>query len=104
MIHPLWYLCIFVRLYAAFNLSKYSKYNSYIKLAILAIGLGFAYKAMTGSNNEMQISKVFWHETRFIHSFFFLLAYSMSNLKKSTQVLVANVIFSIIYRTYNETK
>ena len=33
------------------------------------------YKALTGSNNEIQVNKVFWHKTRFIHAFLFLLAY-----------------------------
>ena len=103
MIHPLWYLCIFVRLFTAFSFLKYPKYSKYIKLVILAIGLGFGYKALTGSNNEIQIAKVFWHETRLIHSFLFLLAFSMSNLKNTTIILVSDVIFSIIYRTYYET-
>jgi hypothetical protein len=104
MIHPLWYLCIFVRLFMAFSLLKYYKYSRYIKFIILTIGLGFAYKALRGSNNEIQFAKVFWHKTRFIHSILFLLAYTMSNSKKSTLVLVFDVIFSIIYRTYNEIK
>ncbi len=104
MIHPLWYFCISIRLFMAFSLSKYSKYSRYFKFVILVIGLGFAYKALTGLNDEIQIAKVFWHKTRFIHSFIFLLAYSMSSLKNSTRVLVSDVIFSIIYRTYYETK
>ena len=104
MIHPLWYLCIFVRLFMAFSLLKYNKYSRYIKFIILSIGISFAFKALTGSNKEIQFAKVFWHRTRFIHSFLFLLAYIMSSLKASTIVLVFDVIFSIIYRTYNETK
>ena len=104
MIHPLWYLCIVIRLLLAFSLLQYSKYSKYLKFVILAIGLGFAYKALTGSNNEIQIATVFWHNTRFIHSFLFLLAYLMSSLKNSSRILVFDVIFSIIYRTYLETK
>ena len=104
MIHPLWYLCIVIRLFAAFNLSKYYKYYKYIKFIILVISLGFLYKTLTGSNNETQIAKVFWHKTRIIHSFFFFLAYLMSSLQNTTRVLVSDVIFSIIYRTYSETK
>jgi len=102
MIHPLWYLCIITRLLLAFSLLKYPNFSKYLKIIILVIGLGFGYKALTGSNNEIQIAKVFWHKTRFIHSFFFLLAYSIPSLKISTYVLVADVIFSIIYRTYYE--
>ena len=102
MIHPLWYLCIYVRLFIALNLSKYSKYYNYIKLIILIISLGFAYKALTGSNNEFQIAKVFWHKTRLVHSFFFFIAYLMADLKNSTLILLIDVIFSIIYRFYIE--
>ena len=104
MIHPLWYFCIIVRLFLAFSLLKYPEYYKYIKYIILIIGLGFGYKALTGSNNEVQVAKVFWHNTRIIHSFLFLLAYFVSNLKDSTRILVSDVLFSIIYRTYNETK
>ena len=100
MIHPLWYLCLSIRLFLAFSLSKYPKY---LKIVLLVIGLGFAYKALTGSNNEVQIEKVFWHETRFVHSFFYLLAYSISSIKNSTKVLILDVVFSIIYRIYYET-
>ena len=100
MIHPLWYLCIFIRIFLAYSLFKYQKYSKYLKIIILFIGLGFAYKAFTGSNNEVQIAKVFWHETRIIHSFLFLLAYSMSSLNKSAFILLFDVIFSIIYRLY----
>ena len=104
MIHPLWYLCICIRLFMAFSVSSSLTYSRYLKLLILVIGLGFGYKGLTGSNNEIQVSKVFWHETRLIHSFLFILAYSMSTLKNSTRILIIDVIFSIIYRTYNETK
>ena len=98
MIHPLWYFCIAIRIFLTFSLLKYSK------LIILVIGLGFAYKGLTGSNDEIQIDKVFWHKTRIIHSLIYLLAYSLSSLKTSTRVLVCDIIFSIIYRTYLETK
>jgi hypothetical protein len=104
MIHPLWYLCISIRLFLTFSLLQYPKYSKYFKFIILVIGLGFGYKALTGSNDEMQISNVFWHKTRFIHSFFFLLSYLIPNLKISTFVLMSDIIFSIMYRTYCETK
>ena len=104
MIHPLWYLCIVVRLFLAFSLYKYTKYSRYIKFIILVIGLGFFYKALTGSNDETQIEKVFWHNTRWIHSLFYLLSYSMPSIENSTRFLVCDVVFSIIYRTYRETR
>lgn len=92
--HPLWYICITVRLFMAFMLPK---------VAILIIGLGFGYKALTGSNNETQINKVFWHETRIIHSFLFLLAYFTTSNKIATKILLFDVLFSIMYRVYYET-
>ena len=64
MIHLLWYFCISIRLFLAFSLSVYSKYSKYFKFVILVIGLGFAYKAFTGSNDEIQILKVFWHKLK----------------------------------------
>jgi len=99
MIHPLWYLCIFVR---TLLLLGYYKYPDYFKYIILIIGLGFALKDLTGYNNETQIAKVFWHNTRLIHSFLFLLAFSLSNVKKSSIVLMSDIIFSVIYRIYLE--
>lgn len=85
----------------AFSLLKYYKY---LKFLILIIGITFGYKALTGSNNEIQFAKVFWHRTRIIHSFLFLLAYSLSNIKYSILVLLFDVIFSIIYRISYEIK
>ena len=32
------------------------------------------YKGYYGSNNETQVSKVFWHETGLVHGFFYLSA------------------------------
>ena len=102
MIHPLWYLCLLIRLFIAFNLTSGKKYFNYIKPFILLIGIGFAYKALTGSNDETQIAKVFWHETRFIHSMFYFLAYLSSDITKSSRFLMFDVVFSIIYRSFNK--
>ena len=104
MINQLWYYCISIRLFLAFSVLMFHKYYNYIKLAILIIGLGFIYKYLTGSNNEIQVSKVFWHRTRAIHSLLFIMAYLMDNAKNTTIVLICDVLFSIIYRTYLETK
>ena len=104
MIHPLWFVCIIVRIFLALSLIIYSKYSRYIKLIILVIGIGFAYKGITGSNNEIQFTNVFWHKTRLIHSFLFILAYSITSLKNSALVLIGDVVFSIMYRIYLENK
>ena len=113
MIHMLWYCCIIIRFLLAYSLSKYFKDNKYwnseySKWIILVIGLGFTYKAWTGSNNETQITKVFWHETRGIHAFLYLLAFFLYIVKssifvESSHVLMCDIIFSIIYRIYLET-
>lgn len=103
MIHPLWYACIATRLFLAFSVAKYTKYFKYFRILLLVIGLGFGYKVLTGSNKETQVSKVFWHNTRFVHSILYLLAFLMINPKYSARFLVLDVVFSLIYRTYLET-
>lgn len=101
MIHPLWYFCIYIRFFLTFNLQHYYKYSKFI---ILAIGCVFAYKAFTGSNNETQISKVFWHNVRIVHSLLFFLAYLQSTPKSTFLILICDIIYSIMYRIYLETK
>ena len=106
-IHPLWYICIFIRLIISVlpliynHLSqktnkKYSLINKYI---ILIVGFGFLYKSIFGSNNETQIRKIFWHQTRIVHSILFITAgLYFNNYKLSSSLLFASVLFSIIYR------
>ena len=103
-IHPLWFLCIAIRILLvimiiySFNKRNYLNLSKFI---LLSIGTGFMYKAIYGSNNEIQIAKVFWHETRFYHSLFYLLAYyylSKSNIKMCSLFLVISILFSINYR------
>ena len=103
-IHPLWFLCISFRILLiimivlSFNKKKYF---NFFKFILLLIGSGFMYKAIYGSNNEIQIAKVFWHETRIFHSLFYLVAYyylSKSNIKMCSLFLVINILFSISYR------
>jgi hypothetical protein len=65
------------------------------------MGLGFLYKGLTGSNDEIQVAKVFWHETRYTHSILYILAsiylYN-GNMDMNTLLLTSDVIFSIMYR------
>lgn len=103
IIHRFWIICICVRLFIAF----FIKYNSnsliekIINLLLTFFGLGFIYKGFTGSNNEKQFSKVFWHETRYIHGINQLLGsyylYKKNN-KLSLCVLLSDICFSFIYR------
>ena len=102
MIHYLWYICIIVRLIFALNLKKLYQYSKITKGILLIIGLGFLYKALYGSNNEYQISKVFWHKTRIYHAILYLLAFFIPDINSSSKILVSDVIFSIVYRTYLE--
>ena len=114
-IHPLWYICITIRsiifispliYYFFFKkdrnkelINKISRINKYI---LLVMGFGFLYKTLSGSNNEIQINKVFWHRTRIIHSFLYILAgINFHNYKLSSFLLFSDVLFSIIYRYLN---
>ena len=100
IIHPLWYLCLIVRL----SLSRciyYNLYTDYILPLILVISIGFMYKAYTGSNNETQIAKVFWHDSRVIHGLLYTLAFYYlynNNYKMSSLLVLLDVLFSISYR------
>ena len=108
-IHPLWFLCIFVRLSLIFIINfayKKSFFIDYFVVLLGAMGLGFMYKAITGSNNESQIAKVFWHNTRIFHGLFYLLAayyLSVKKMKLCTLFLLSDLFFSISYRIlYNK--
>jgi hypothetical protein len=67
------------------------------------MGIGFMIKGYTGSNDEIQICKVFWHDTRYIHGMFYLLS-SYYLYKKDIDMvsllLLNDLIFSISYRLY----
>ena len=111
-IHPVWYICIFIRLIIALlplvyyyvskktnkdaALDKISLINKYI---ILIMGLGFLYKAIFGSNNESQVRKIFWHQTRIVHAILFITAgLYFDNYKLSSSLLFISILFSIVYR------
>jgi hypothetical protein len=107
-IHPLWYVCISTRLLLIlgiiyfYNKRQNSKPIKIIScLILLLIGLGFIKNAITGSNNEIQISKVFWHETRYVHGLLYITAsiylYN-DNIRIASLLLALDLIFSISYR------
>ena len=63
-IHPLWFICILVRLILIcliiyLNKKRNKKINIICTSVLFLMGLGFMYKGLTGSNNETQINKVF---------------------------------------------
>ena len=68
---------------------------------LLIMGLGFVYKGLTGSNNERQVNKVFWHETRYVHGMFYLLSsfyLYKNNVNITSLLLLSDVVFSFLYR------
>lgn len=107
--HPLWLGCIAFRLCivewtAWSNASGAFKLKTAIFLAI--ISAGFAWKAFTGSNDEIQVRKVFWHDTRATHSLLFALA-ALSHVHdrssiSSWNILLVDIAFSFIYRAYTQ--
>ena len=103
-INPLWSICIIIRLSLIFIIRYFYKNRIFKNIAVmvlLTIGIGFLYKYITSSNNEIQLSKVFWHETRYIHGFFYILAsYYLyyNNIEMNTVMLSTDIIFSILYR------
>ena len=100
-IHPLWFVCIFVRLLIAF-LPFVDKLSNISKYVILLMGLGFLYKSIFGSNNEFQAKKVFWHNVRIVHAILFICAsIYFKNKKLISFLLLSSILFSIIYRFLN---
>lgn len=101
-IHNFWYVCITVRILLIFLVYVLHKHiKAYTSLILLPIGIGFLYKFITGSNEETQLAKVFWHETRLVHAALYILA-SLYVIKDKVYIslilLVLDVLFSILYR------
>ena len=67
----------------------------------LLLSIGFIYQTIYSSNDTFQISKVFWHDARIIHSIIYLLAtyyFYINDVKMATILLITDIVFSIIYR------
>jgi len=105
-IHPLWFICIFVRLSLIYlimylNKKRNAKINMICASILLIMSIGFIYKGLTGSNNEIQVNKVFWHETRYIHGmFYFLSSFYLfkNNVNITSLLLLSDIIFSFLFR------
>ena len=106
-IHHLWLVCILVRFSFIFIIryvyenTKENFLHILLPFLLLLIGLGFFYKGFTGSNVEIQINKVFWHETRYVHGALYLLSsYYLwnKNLNMNSLVLFLDLVFSFMYR------
>ena len=103
-IHPLWTVCILVRLLLLLII-RYTYKNKQIKniflFIVLAIGIGFIYKFIFGSNNEIQLNKVFWHDSRLLHGVLYITAsYYLytNNINLNSITLLLDIIFSFLYR------
>jgi hypothetical protein len=104
-INPVWAICLTVRITLIFVAMYITNKSCTIRLIgsiiLLSMGTGFLIKAMTGSNQEVQLSKVFWHDTRLVHSMFYMLAAYYMYIGKSIIcgiLLGLDIIFSISYR------
>jgi hypothetical protein len=104
VIHPLWYFCLLVRFSIAVFVWFQDDANNVriiTSAVLLLIGLGFFRKYITGSNDEVQISKVFWHETRVIHGSFYILSsilLFLGHAKPASILILLDILFSIFYR------
>ena len=105
-IHPLWFICILVRLGIIILVRSVKKiYYKFISVTLFAIGVGFIYKGLFGSNNEIQINKVFWHEARFLHGILYILSgfyLFKKNINMTSLVLILDLISSFLYRFMNK--
>ena len=104
IVQPLWVLCLIIRiglLLLAGYLSKNNITRIVTSLLFLVMGIGFVYKYLNGSNDEIQIAKVFWHETRLVHGVLYILASYYVYTENGVMcmlVLGLDIIFSILYR------
>ena len=107
-IHPLWFLCICIRLLIIYIIrhinNKTNSYNSIISIILFIIGFGFIYKGYFSSNSEIQIAKVFWHDSRYIHGLLYILSaiYLINNnVNMNNVLLLLDICFSFLYRVIN---
>lgn len=108
-INPIWFICIAVRTslaYIIYRFGNINKHTRYVLVAsLLIMGAGFIFKGYFGSNNEMQIAPVFWHDSRYIHGSLYILAslylLNGNNVNSSTLILT-DIAFSIMYRAITD--
>lgn len=108
-IHPVWYMCILTRSLIAYFIfiqpENRTNITNIIITSLAIISLGFFYKALTGSNNEVQISNVFWHNSRIVHG----ILYSLATIclvtgypKIAYSFVLVDIFFSICYRVITD--
>ena len=98
-INKLWLLCILTRIILIIiirKIIKIKKNKNIIITILLLIGLGFIYKGYFGSNNEIQITNVFWHETRYVHGVLYIMSaiyLQKNNLDMNSLLLLLDILF-----------
>ena len=102
-VHPLWFVCLFVRVSLAVAIYLVNPFwnHTYVSLILFLMGAGFFYQGTFSSNDEIQFANVFWHDSRYIHGAFYLAAayYLYYNDAKMASILVlSDICFSILYR------
>ena len=98
--HPLWIVCLITRLTIAYS-TTINSLNTPVLLVLVVIGTGFAYNSITGSNREIQLRAVFWHDARWVHAMLFIAAAVQLYYNRKTNarnLLLLDVVFSILYR------
>ena len=105
MVHYLWPLCVMVRFWlmviTGFICSAEGRACLVFAYAFTIMGAGFLWKSFTGSNDEVQLGKVFWHETRALHAILHLLAgyyLYIGNVVVCMSMLSMDIMTSIMYR------
>lgn len=104
-INKIWFLCITIRFLLGcvvwIQPADKTVTVDLLSVLLLFIGIGFFYKALTGSNNETQISKVFWHNSRGLHGGFYTIASVLlftGYPRLSASFIFLDLLFSILYR------
>ena len=100
-INTLWSICLITRISIALIVGYYRKIDKIMLIVLSIIGLGFLYKGYTGSNNEIQVAPVFWHDTRYVHGVLYLLAASYLFIGMpviASTIILSDIAFSIMYR------
>ena len=105
--HPLWAVCVFVRLIILISAGVLARNTKRVFRGIgagvlLLMGGGFLVKSLTGSNDEVQVAKVFWHETRIVHAVLYILSAHYlfeGNPRMCVLILGIDLLFSLLYRT-----
>lgn len=105
-IHPLWLVCLLTRFFLLVIAGYVAKKQTnnvklFFSVILYSIGIGFFIKSLSGKKKEVQISKVFWQDTRLVHSMLYILSgyyLYIGNYVICMILLGLDILFSVIYR------